>query len=534
MSNSFSEIDSIVKPIFVNLSLQKLLLSPKAEIETVVALRAYLAQTIDTNYYLDDMTILNNNMEYILGVKSIINTELLYKQIKEKFLESNEDSYAWLGPFYILTTTNEPRKYYIQCKPIRRISTYTDIIGYFCISIDESKLKDSYLNIINNSKSNLGIINSNGIIFSNSDDRMVGKDTSSLEQMYGEDIMDKNVNYRIHGNKLVSVYSSKKTGYLFYRIDELDEVNLQIRTLIFNIVFITLISFAVAFIIAMVFVSRILNPLKKLEHNMMLVEKGNFESKVEITNEDEIGNLAKVYNNMIQKIKLLVDDIRVLERKKRKSELYVLQTQINPHFIYNTLSTIKWLAVKFGEIELSDLVSNFGMVLRSSITIGKQFVTVSEEIQCLKSYSAIQKVRFDNKFEIEFEVDESILECVVLKFMLQILLENAIVHGIEPKKETGLIRVICKPKGEELFFCVEDNGIGITSEKLQELKDKLKSQHFEGFMKSIGLLNLKERLRIYYGEEYEIHIESMVNVGTKVFFYTPIQREAPSNENDYS
>ena len=110
-----------------------------------------MAQTIDTNYYLDDITILDSNMEYILGVKSIINTELLYNETKEKFIENKRDGNLWLGPFYVLTTTNEPRKYYIQCKTIRRISDYSDIIGYLCISIDESKIKDSYLNIITNS-----------------------------------------------------------------------------------------------------------------------------------------------------------------------------------------------------------------------------------------------------------------------------------------------------------------------------------------------------------------------------------------------
>jgi len=533
MSNSFNEIESIAKPFFVNQDLQKLLLGKKTDIESIIALRTNLSQTIDTNYYLDDMTVLDGDMEYFLGVKPIVNTPLLYQNMKEKFIESNRDSNLWLGPFYVMTT-NEPRKYYIQCKPIRRISNYSDIIGYLCISIDESKIKDSYLNIITNSKASLGIINSNGIVFSNSDNNLVGNTSDSLEQIYGMDILADNYNYKIYGNKLVSVYSSTLTGYIFYRIDELDDFNLKIRTLIIDIVAITLISIAVAFFIAMAFISKILNPLRKLEQNMMLVEKGNFENKVEITNDDEIGNLAKVYNNMIQKIKLLVEDIRVLERKKRESELYVLQTQINPHFIYNTLSTIKWLAVKFGEIELSDLVSDFGMVLRSSISIGKQYVTLSEEIKCLKSYGAIQRVRFDKKFEILFEVDESIMNCVVLKFMLQILLENAIVHGIEPKKEIGLIRVVCKPQGNELFFCVEDNGIGITPEVLSDLRNKLKSQHFEGFMKSIGLLNLKERLRIYYGEEYKIYIESTANVCTKVFFYTPIQWEVPTNENDNS
>ena len=531
VSNSFREIDSITKPIFVNPNVQKLLIS-KADIETVVSMRTNLAQIIDTNYYLDDMTILNSDMEYILGVKSIISTELLYKLVKEQFTENNGDSNLWLGPFNVYTTTNEPRKYYIQCKTIRRISNFNEIIGFLCISIDESKIKDSYMNIIDNSKSSLGIINSKGIVFSNSDDKLIGKTSEFLVQTYGEEMLNSNYNYRIYGNKLVSVFTSKQNGYIFYRVDELDEFNMEIRTLVVNIVIVILISFVAAFFVAMVFVSRILEPLKKLKQNMMMVQKGNFENKVDIANEDEIGNLAQAYNNMIQKIKLLLEDVRVLERKKRESELYVLHTQINPHFIYNTLSTIKWLAVKFGEIELSDLVSNFGMVLRSSISIGKRFVTLKEEIQCLKSYGDIQRVRFDKKFEILFDVDESILDCVVLKFMLQILLENSIVHGIEPKKESGLIRVVCKPEAGKLYFCIEDNGTGITPEKLQELKDKLKSRHFEGFMKSIGLLNLKERLRIYYGEEYEIHIESEVNVGTKVFFHTPIQWEVPSDEND--
>ena len=534
ITNSFSEITNIGKPIFVNQDVQRLLLSSKADIETIVSLRTYLAQTIDTNYFLADMTILDNNMEYLLGVKSIVDTERLYRTVFDEFIRSNEDGNMWLGPFNVLTSTNEPRKYYIQCKPIRRISKFNDIIGYLCISIDESKIKDSYMNIINNSTSSIGIINSSGIVFSNSDNELIGKNSDVLEQIYGKGMLDRNYDYRISGKKLISVYPSRKMGYIFYRVDELDEFNLQMRALVVNIVIVTLISLIVAFFVAMVFVSRIINPLRQLKQNMMLVEKGNFENKVEITSEDEIGDLAKVYNNMIQKIKLLVENIRILERKKRESELYVLQTQINPHFIYNTLSTIKWLAVKFGEIELSNLVSNFGMVLRSSISIGKQFVTVFEEIQCLKSYSEIQRVRFDRKFEIIFEVDESILSCVVLKFVLQILLENSIVHGIEPKKGTGMIKVICRPQEGKLFFCVEDNGVGIAPEKLQELREKLQSEHFEGFDKSIGLLNLKERLRIYYGEEFEVQIESTEDTGTKVFFHTPVQWEVPSNENDHS
>ena len=228
---------------------------------------------------------------------------------------------------------------------------------------------------------------------------------------------------------------------------------------------------------------------------------------------------------MIEKTSNLIDRVKQEQTKLREAELEILQVQINPHFLYNTLDTIVWLAEAGDNEQVVNMVEVLSDFFRASLNGGKDIVTLEEEYRHVSSYLQIQQVRYKDILEYEIKLPEELGQVQIPKITLQPLVENALYHGIKNKRGKGLIRVYAYKKNDLCVIAVEDNGRGMTPEKLAEIKAGLLRQREEE-KESYGLYNVNERIRLRFGNQYGLSFYSEDHAGTKVEIYLPVRHES--------
>lgn len=295
------------------------------------------------------------------------------------------------------------------------------------------------------------------------------------------------------------------------------------------ITYAVLMVFALGFsVVAAWLISRsIYVPIKKLYDVTTTITQDDLQVLVTRDNVDEITELGMTFNIMIGKIRELLDAKVKEQENLKKSEFRALQAQINPHFLYNTLDTIVWMAESQKTDQVIDIVSALSSFFRISLSKGKDWITIGEEIEHIKSYLAIQKMRYRNILDYKIEVDENVLEGTVLKLTLQPLVENALYHGIKYKRSGGTIIVRARQEGEnQVLFEVEDDGVGFTPDKLAQVQAEMNDDSSELILKEsgFGLENVRKRIRLYYGKEYGLSIKSQYQVGTRVTLVIPNKR----------
>ena len=285
---------------------------------------------------------------------------------------------------------------------------------------------------------------------------------------------------------------------------------------------------AILLSIAAVVVSLILSgymtrPIRALKNSMREVEQGNFRVTGPILKDDsEIGKLGRSFSMMVDKIQILMEEQIKEQKLKRRSELKALQSQINPHFLYNTLDSIVWMAESGRDEEVVIMTSSLARLLRQSLSNEAEFVTVEQEAQYVSSYLTIQKMRYRDQLSYEIEVDPSIRSKKMIKMILQPLVENALYHGIRYKEEPGTIRVRGFMQGDRMILEVEDDGIGMDEEQLAHIFDRKEPDERSN---GVGVRNVQERIQLYYGKEYGLTYASEKGRGTTVRVNLPADCE---------
>ena len=290
--------------------------------------------------------------------------------------------------------------------------------------------------------------------------------------------------------------------------------------------FIVFVIFLIIFIVVLInsYISfRVTDPIRELEKSVKKLEEGNLDADIYMGGSYEIQHLGKSVQDMKYRIKGLMQDIVTEHEEKRKSEFDSLQAQINPHFLYNTLDIIVWQIENEKQSEAVHTVTALARFFRLSLGKGKNIVTVKAEIDHVKNYLMIQHMRFKNKFDYEFEIAEDVLELSSLKLMLQPMVENAIYHGMEFMDGDGLIKIKAWREADELYLSVTDNGLGMTEEKVAMVLAG-KSNSGNGRGSGIGVKNVNERIKLYFGEKYGLKIDSEPDVGTTIIIHLPAKR----------
>jgi two-component system, sensor histidine kinase YesM len=271
-------------------------------------------------------------------------------------------------------------------------------------------------------------------------------------------------------------------------------------------------------------------PIEKLHNVTRTITKNDLQALVTKDNADEIAELGLSFNIMIGKIRELLESKMKEQEELKKAELRALQAQINPHFLYNTLDTIIWMAEANKSDQVIEIVSALSNFFRISLSKGRDWITVGEEIEQTRSYLTIQKMRYRDIMDYKIQVDEQVVNNTVLKLSLQPLVENALYHGIKNKRQGGTIIVRATQKNEDqVLLEVEDNGIGFTPEKLAQVQAQLNDDMAEIRQeRGFGLDNVNKRIRLYYGKQYGLTIKSEYTVGTCVSLVIPTQKDDTS------
>ena len=257
--------------------------------------------------------------------------------------------------------------------------------------------------------------------------------------------------------------------------------------------------------------------IERLTHFMQEVQEGSIDMQMESDDRDEIGMLYRGFGSMMKRIRTLINEVYLSKITQKEAELKALQAQINPHFLYNTLSLINWKALAAGEEDISRMTLALSTFYRTALNRGRNVLQVETELSNTRAYLEIQSMLHDGDFDYEIEAQTEILQCESLNLILQPLVENAIHHGIEEKTDgRGKITVRGWKEDNCVWFMVEDNGVGME----QEVADKILTMESKGY----GVRNVDERIRLCYGEKYAMKVESVVGKGTKMTIHFPARR----------
>ena len=306
--------------------------------------------------------------------------------------------------------------------------------------------------------------------------------------------------------KIIRVISSKK----IYR-----DINFIERWALIIFVILCLIFIVASFIIS----SFLTRPIKELNTKFKLIQKGDLSVSTNFKTHDEIGQLGNSFNAMVVKLKTLINSIIEEQNKKSDLQFQVLQAQINPHFLYNTLDSIKWLAVIQNVNNIADMSSALINLLKYNISKESVVVLLSEELESINNYIKIQKYRYGEIFDVIFDISEKTNSCQIIRFILQPIVENSIIHGFENTESKGLIRISSRIVGDDLIIKVIDNGSGMSSENLEELQQ---AYDYKKKFSGIGIQNVQERIKVYFGDKYGISFESTLGKGTTVTITLPV------------
>ena len=332
------------------------------------------------------------------------------------------------------------------------------------------------------------------------------KDGISVENLRGKNITLNVRTIGYTGWKLVGVTPSAALG--------IDGIKFRFFVLFVADLFLFLLAMINAFIS-----DKISNPIKRLDGSVREIESGNLDVEIVPSGSYEVEHLGKSIKNMLGRIKVLMSDLVAEHNAKRKSEFDTLQSQINPHFLYNTLDIIVWMIENENSDKAVNIVTALAKFFRISLSKGKNIITVKDEVEHVRNYLMIQNMRFKNRFEYSIDVDEKVLSYSSLKLMLQPLVENAIYHGMEFMDGDGEIDVKVFKEDDSLYFTITDNGLGMSEDMVETLlsKDFVPSKKGSG----IGVKNVNERIKLYFGSEYGLKVESEPDEGTKITIHLP-------------
>lgn len=320
--------------------------------------------------------------------------------------------------------------------------------------------------------------------------------------------------------RIVTVKTVGYTGWKIVGVTPLDGMSLNnIKTKLLIVFIIAFVLFILSIINSYIS-TRITDPIKELEKAVNEIEKGNLEVEVKRVGSYEIQHLGTSIQSMARRIRKLMNDIVAEHESKRRSEFDTLQSQINPHFLYNTLDIIVWMIENEKQSEAVKVVTALARFFRISLSKGKSIIPVRDELEHVRNYLMIQHMRYKNKFTYTIDAKDDVLELASLKLMLQPLVENAIYHGMEFMDGDGEILIKAWRSGDDLFMSVSDNGLGMTQEQVDRLfraSDHMPSGRGSG----IGVKNVNERIKLYFGTGYGLEIRSEPDEGTVVTAHLP-------------
>lgn len=451
---------------------------------------------------------------YVDNIHIITKDKLIYSSMTQKKREdiyakylhliSDADTIPQMGSFYVNTPV-EVSYYY----PIRLSGNQVE--GLIITDIDYDYLREMFMLSAIGLNEKVLIAGNNGEVlfgyphttafepFLNQYPQILGKDKIQTEgEVYGID----------------SIIVSEKMDFADWqviRIIHSDSITYQTKEVISLLKWATVILIAVCLIYSLSVSRVITSPVKVMEEACNTVEQGNLQVRVKLDSNDEFGKLAKTFNMMLDTTENYLKEEIENEKRKADMKFQILQAQINPHFLYNTLDSIRWLAVMNNVNSIAEMTSSLIGLLKYNLTSGSASTTLRDEIESVKHYVTIQKYRYSDIFDFSISAQEEALNCKIVRFSLQPLVENSIMHGFEDALEQYYIQIVAFLSDGNLHIRVVDNGIGINPELLEELNAGEKNKKT---FSQIGIANVRERIKLYFGDTASLTYTSSYGKGT--------------------
>lgn len=495
--------------------------------QAIESIAKYFEYMPVTNYILSLFIIGENGLDLRNGTEgSLINPRSFSKS--EWFLKGKEaeGKIIWgsISPNY----TRISRNAYVipQYRTIKDLSNGR-MLGYSVILFNQSIFSDCYNEVLLNKGERIYLADVQGNIISTSqpveletnisDKQYFRKLLQSENQPYFEANIDNNSN-------LIIYKKSVKTGWLLIEIVPMTQIEEQKAAAEKTTGILLVSAILMCMLLSFYLSENFTRPIKTIVMQVNEIAQGNFDRPIGLNVGNEIGELGKSITKMKTDIKNLLQESVQKEREKRVAEIKMLQSQINPHFLYNTLNSIKLMAALQGSKGIENMVGSLGRILKAALGGVNDKISLREELSILDDYMYIQKIRYKGKIQFHKNVsDESLLNCRIIKFILQPIVENTVLHGLGPKDEAGEVILTVCSKGDKLVIEVCDNGIGMDHEKIKSIQESINIRSVPDKDKAIGLNNINQRLKLVYGEEYGLHFESKVGEYTKVTVFLPAE-----------
>ena len=405
-----------------------------------------------------------------------------------------------------------------------------EIYGVVLITLTMDELKRYYDYFITDNTTMYLVDEENRIICS-SDVSAVGTMADSAwyrkAEENGQDL------FRMRENGVSLTVMQKDLQYLGCRLYGVTDNDMALGRL-YNMPLLILLCAAVGAVIlllCLVYTRKTLRPLSELVQRMGQIRKGDFDQYMPVEGTTEVQELAATYNYMLDDLQSYINELMETQKARRKSEIKALQMQINPHYIYNTLASIKWLVYQNDRDRTVQTIDAFISLLRNTISNTDEFITIDQEVQNLENYILINHTRYGDAVQVEFYVSQNCRDCLLPKMILQPFVENAFFHAF-PSGRSGTIEIYMKQKEEELEIRVVDDGVGMEQNRAEEaVKQDRNKEHFSG----IGIHNVQERLELLYGKQYGVSVNSSQEEGTEVTIRLPANRrqtEGSRKESD--
>ncbi len=427
-----------------------------------------------------------------------------------------------LSSSHVQNLVYDDYKWVVTLSKAIRTKETGDILGALLVDLNYSSITNLCQNINIGNKGYLFLIDENGEIIYHPKQQLIY--TGLRREKITEIISCKEDHFITevdNEEKLYTMSTSEKTGWTVVGVANINELfsgREETQRIYFQSAVLLLLG---ALVIAVLFSDKLTKPITELRNSMKEVEKGNFK-EIQLTErgDSEIAMLYKSFNTMTNEIQNLMEEKSRSQKEKYRLELRALQAQINPHFLYNTLDSIVWMAEGAGNREVVIMTASLAKLLRQSISNEEELVTIEKEVDYVRSYLTIQKMRYRDQLAFEIDVDPEIYSCLIVKLTLQPLVENAIYHGIKYRETKGIVIIKGGKTENGILLQVIDNGVGMDEDTLLHILDK---KERDGKRGGIAVENVNRRLKLHYGEEYGLKYESRVNEGTIVSIMLPAE-----------
>lgn len=525
-----SDLSAISTLYFSNSSLTELLKSPQGQSGyEESAKRSFMVKTM-INYkyaytWMDYNTTVfgNNGFElHTLYEGKNIGIEAIRGEPWFSDVVSANGNIVWVSdPSAKLNPTVDDEHFISAVRMLKDFET-GEMLGMLFVSVGESFLYGQYRDALQEDEKAL-LVDRDGIVVSAPNKAEIGSRLTEFAEGDSRLSEDRGSFVGSHGGQktLMTFDSVGKTGWKIVSYTPIKSLYADVAKLE-RLTWILLISVVIVSIVISYFIARRLSiPIQRLSRSMKKVEMGDLSERTVVTGKDEIGELTGKFNSMVSRLEELRDRVLFEEEMKRKTEIRALQSQINTHFLYNTLASIRSMLMVDPPEKVDAIIVALVKLLKRTLSEEGEFIPVSEEIDNLSNYVRIQKARQADRLQVVIEIDEQIAYAKMLKFLLQPIVENAIFHGIEPKAEPGTIFVQgWKSDGGTMTFRVRDDGVGIkgmtaVGEDTDVTDDVL------GDRSGMGLRNIRDRLRLHYGDDAKLSIVSRQAGGTEVVLRIP-------------